>query len=64
MQKVRTGRAPSYTIYSCSAACLHGLGLEVNPGRMIEVQEALQHICIGHRSDFYYTLRACLVRTT
>ena len=41
---------------------LHGLGLEVNPGRMIDVQEALQHIHIGHKHDFFYTLRSFLVK--
>lgn len=41
---------------------LHGLGLEVNPGRMIDVQEALSQIRIGHKSDFFYTLRSFLVK--
>jgi uncharacterized protein with von Willebrand factor type A (vWA) domain len=41
---------------------LHGLGLEVNPGRMIEIQAALAHISIGRKSDFYHTLRTFLVK--
>jgi hypothetical protein len=41
---------------------LHGLGLEVNPGRMIDVQEALREIQIGRKADFFYTLRSFLVK--
>jgi uncharacterized protein with von Willebrand factor type A (vWA) domain len=41
---------------------LHGLGLEVNPGRMIEIQEAFGHVPIGRKADFYYTLRTFLVK--
>ena len=41
---------------------LHGLGLEVNPGRMIDVQEALRLIEIGRKHDFFYTLRSFLVK--
>jgi uncharacterized protein with von Willebrand factor type A (vWA) domain len=41
---------------------LHGLGLEVNPGRMIEIQAALPYISIGRKSDFYHTLRTFLVK--
>jgi uncharacterized protein len=41
---------------------LHGLGLEVNPGRMIDVQEALKHVPIGYKRDFFYTLRSFLVQ--
>jgi uncharacterized protein with von Willebrand factor type A (vWA) domain len=41
---------------------LHALGLEVNPGRMIEVQEALAHVSIVRKSDFYHTLRTFLVK--
>jgi uncharacterized protein with von Willebrand factor type A (vWA) domain len=41
---------------------LHGLGLEVNPGRMIEVQAAFVHVPIVRKSDFYHTLRTFLVK--
>ena len=41
---------------------LHALGLEVNPGRMIELQEAFAHVPIGRKSDFYHTLRTFLVK--
>jgi uncharacterized protein with von Willebrand factor type A (vWA) domain len=38
------------------------LGLEVTPNGMIEVAEALEHIQIGKKADFYFTLRALIVR--
>ena len=41
---------------------LHGLGLEVNPGRMVDVLAALQEINITRKADFYYTLRSFLVK--
>lgn len=41
---------------------LHGLGLEVNPGRIVEVHAALAHVSIGIKSDFYHTLRTFLVK--
>jgi hypothetical protein len=40
---------------------LRGLGLDVNPGRMIDLVTALQFISIGNRSDFYHAARALLV---
>lgn len=40
---------------------LHGLGLDVNPGRMIDLVRALEHISIAERSDFYHAARALLV---
>jgi uncharacterized protein len=40
---------------------LRGLGLDVNPGSMIDLVAALQFISIGRRSDFYYTARSLLV---
>jgi uncharacterized protein len=40
---------------------LHAAGLDVHAGRMPEVAAALSHIDIGHRSDFYFTLRTLLV---
>jgi hypothetical protein len=40
---------------------LRGLGLDVNPGRMIDLVEALAHVSIGQRADFYHTARTLLV---
>ncbi|HSM55861.1 MAG TPA: VWA domain-containing protein [Candidatus Sulfomarinibacteraceae bacterium] len=40
---------------------LRGLGLDVNPGRMIDLVQALQHIQMANRDDFYHTLRCLLV---
>ena len=40
---------------------LRGLGLDVNPGRMIDLVQALEHIDIGRRDDFYYAVRSLLV---
>lgn len=41
---------------------LHGLGLEVNPGRIIEIQEAFGYVSVGRKADFYHTLRSFLVK--
>ena len=41
---------------------LRGLGLDVQAGRMLDVADALTHIDIARRSDFYFTLRTLLVR--
>lgn len=40
---------------------LRGLGLDVNPGRMIDLVTALDSISIGRRLDFYHTARTLLV---
>ncbi len=40
---------------------LRGLGLDVNPGRMIDLVHALEHIEIGHKADYYFTARSLLV---
>ncbi len=40
---------------------LRGLGLDVNPGRMIDLVEALDYIDLRRRSDFYYAARSLLV---
>jgi uncharacterized protein with von Willebrand factor type A (vWA) domain len=40
---------------------LRGLGLDVNPGRVIDLVLALQHVQIGIKSDFYHAARALLV---
>ena len=40
---------------------LRQLGLDVNPGRMMDLVSALDHIEIGRKSDFYYAARTLLV---
>jgi uncharacterized protein with von Willebrand factor type A (vWA) domain len=40
---------------------LRGLGLDVNPGRMMDLVHALEHIDIGRRDDFYHAARSLLV---
>jgi uncharacterized protein len=40
---------------------LRGVGLDVNPGRMIDLVQALEHIDLGQRADFYYAARGLLV---
>ncbi len=40
---------------------LRGLGLDVNPGRMIDLVTALEFISIGNRSDFYHAARGLLI---
>ncbi len=40
---------------------LRGLGLDVNPGRMIDLVHALNHIEIGRKADFYHASRTLLV---
>ncbi len=40
---------------------LRGLGLDVNPGRVMDVAHALAFVEIGRKSDFYHTLRSLLV---
>lgn len=40
---------------------LRGLGLDVNPGRMMDFIHGLDYINIGQRSDFYYAARTLLV---
>ena len=40
---------------------LRGLGLDVNPGRMMDLVSALDYIEIGNKSDFYYAARTLLV---
>src|SRR5258706_11657407 len=40
---------------------LGGLGLDVDPGRMIDLVTALQFISIGNRSDFYHAARGLFV---
>lgn len=40
---------------------LRSLGLDVPAGAAIHVAAALEHVDIGRRSDFYFTLRALLI---
>lgn len=40
---------------------LRRLGLDINPGRMMDLVHALDHIQIGKKSDFFYAARALLV---
>jgi uncharacterized protein with von Willebrand factor type A (vWA) domain len=40
---------------------LRRLGLDINPGRMMDLVSALDHIEIGKRSDFFYAARTLLV---
>lgn len=40
---------------------LRQLGVDVNPGRIMEVSQALGHIEIWRRDDFYFTLRSMIV---
>jgi uncharacterized protein with von Willebrand factor type A (vWA) domain len=40
---------------------LRALGLDVNPGRMIDLAQALAYVEIGRKPDFYYTARSLLV---
>ena len=40
---------------------LRALGLDVNPGRMIDLVQALEHVNLSHKADFYFTARCLLV---
>lgn len=40
---------------------LRELGLDVNPGRVIDLVQALSLVQIGRKPDFYYTLQSLLV---
>ena len=40
---------------------LRSLGLDVQAGRMLDVAQALEHIGVGRKSEFYHALRALLV---
>lgn len=37
------------------------LGMNITPNRMMEVARALEHIQLGYKRDFYYTLRTYMV---
>jgi uncharacterized protein len=40
---------------------LRRLGMDVDVGRMLDLMQALEHIQIGRKNDFYYTVRSLLV---
>jgi uncharacterized protein with von Willebrand factor type A (vWA) domain len=40
---------------------LRALGLDINPGRMIDLVQALEFVEIGRKPDFFYTARSLLV---
>ena len=40
---------------------LRGLGLDVNPGRMIDLVHALNYIEVGRKVDFYHAVRSLLI---
>jgi uncharacterized protein with von Willebrand factor type A (vWA) domain len=40
---------------------LRRLGLDINPGRMMDLVSALDHIEVGRKSDFFYAARTLLV---
>ena len=40
---------------------LRALGLDVNPGRMIDLVHALEHVNLGRKMDFFYAARSLLV---
>lgn len=39
---------------------LRGLGLDINPSRMLDLCDALAYVQIGRKADFYYTARSLL----
>lgn len=41
---------------------LRGLALDANPGRMIDLANALRYVSIGSKLDFYHAARSLLVR--
>lgn len=40
---------------------LRALGIDVNPGRMVDLVRALEYVEIGKKPDFYFTMRSLLV---
>lgn len=40
---------------------LHGLGVDTNPGRMVDTVNAVELVGVQRRDDLYYTLRGMLV---
>lgn len=41
---------------------LRGLGMDINPGRMVDLIRALDHVQIGDKANFYYATRSLLVQ--
>ncbi len=41
---------------------LRDVGLDAQAGRMLDVADALRHVDVGRRADFYHTLQTMLVR--
>jgi len=58
-----TDRRPSRLLdtFLAFGRLLHRLGLDVHPGRMIDLTEALTHIDLRRREDVYHTCRTLLV---
>lgn len=58
------GTAPTFLLANLLhfGRLLHSLGVVVQAGCMLDAASALEHIEIGRRSDFYFTLRTLLVR--
>lgn len=54
---------PSYFLHNLLlfGRLLRALGLHVNPGRMINLVDALQFVDMSRKSDFYFTARSLLV---
>lgn len=42
---------------------LRGLGLDVNPGRMIDLVNAFDYVNLGRKADFYYAASSLLVHS-
>ncbi len=40
---------------------LRALGMDINPGRMLDLVQALDHVPLGAKNDFYYTARSLFV---
>ncbi|MEM7331608.1 MAG: VWA domain-containing protein [Chloroflexota bacterium] len=40
---------------------LRALGMDINPGRMLDLVQALDHVPLGAKSDFYFTARSLFV---
>ena len=56
-------KAPDYLLHNLIlfGRLLRALGLDVNPGRMMDLVQALAFVEIGQRADFYFTARSLLV---
>ena len=56
---------PEYLLHNLMlfGRVLRGVGFDVNPGRMIDLAEALKHIQIRRKLDFYHSLRCLLAHS-